>query len=44
MPRIGIDEKAFRKGHSYMPLLYDLDKSTVEAIAEGSDTEVSVSA
>ena len=42
MPRIGIDEKAFRKGHSYMTLLFDLDKSTVEAIADGNDTEAGI--
>lgn len=39
MPRIGIDEKAFAKGHSYITLLYDLDNSTVEAITDGHDTE-----
>ncbi len=39
MPRIGIDEKAFSKGQSYITLLYDLDNSTVEAIADGNDTE-----
>lgn len=39
MPRIGIDEKAFKKGHSYITLLYDLDNSTVEAISEGNDTD-----
>ena len=33
LPRIGIDEKAFKKGHSYITMLYDLDNSTVEAIA-----------
>ena len=33
LPRIGIDEKAFAKGQSYITLLYDLDNSTVEAIA-----------
>ena len=37
LPRIGLDEKAFRKGQDYMTLLYDLDRSTVEAIADGSD-------
>lgn len=36
---IGIDEKAFSKGQSYLSLLYDLDKSTVEAISDGHDTE-----
>lgn len=39
MPRIGIDEKSFAKGQSYFTLLYDLDRSTVEAISEGHDTE-----
>ncbi len=39
MPHIGIDEKSFAKGQSYFTLLYDLDRGTVEAIAEGSDTE-----
>lgn len=38
LPRIGIDEKAFRKGQDYLTLLYDLDHSTVEAIADGNDT------
>jgi transposase len=39
LPRIGIDEKAFAKGQSYLTLLYDLDNSTVEAISDGNDTE-----
>ena len=39
MPRIGIDEKAFRKGQNYITLIYDLDNSTVEAIADGNDTD-----
>ncbi len=39
MPRLGIDEKSFTKGQSYFTLLYDLDRSTVEAISEGSDTQ-----
>jgi transposase len=39
LPRIGIDEKAFSKGHSYLTLLYDLDASTVEAISDGRDTD-----
>ncbi|APZ93038.1 Transposase [Fuerstiella marisgermanici] len=38
LPRIGIDEKAFRKRHNYVTLIYDLDKSTVEAISDGHDT------
>lgn len=37
--RIGIDEKAFRKGQNYITLIYDLDRSTVEAISDGNDTE-----
>jgi len=37
LPRIGIDEKAFKKGHSYITMIYDLDNSTVEAISEGND-------
>lgn len=39
LPRIGIDEKAFAKGHNYITLLYDLDHSTVEAISDGRDTD-----
>ncbi len=39
MPRIGIDEKAFKKGQSYMTMIYDLDNSTVEAISEGNNTD-----
>lgn len=39
MPRIGIDEKSFTKGQSYFTLVYDLDRSTVEAISEGHDME-----
>lgn len=37
IPHLGIDEKAFAKGQSYLTLLVNLDKSTVEAIAEGND-------
>ncbi len=39
MPRIGIDEKAFKKGQSYMTMLFDPDNSTVEAISGGNNTE-----
>ncbi len=39
LPHIGIDEKSFAKGQSYMTLIYDVAGSTVEAIAEGHDTE-----
>ena len=39
MPRLGIDEKAFRKGQNYVTMIYDLDNSTVEAISDGNNTE-----
>lgn len=39
LPRIGLDEKAFKKGHNYITLLYDLDNSTVEAISQGNDAD-----
>jgi len=39
MPRVGIDEKAFRKGHNYITMIYDIDNSTVEAISDGNDTD-----
>ena len=39
MPRLGIDEKAFKKGQSYMTMLFDLENSTVEAISEGNNTD-----
>lgn len=32
-PRIGIDEKAFRKGHSYVTLVTDLDRGCVLYVA-----------
>jgi transposase len=31
---IGVDEKAFRKGHSYMTIVCDLDQATVEHVSE----------
>jgi transposase len=37
MPRIGIDEKAFRKGHNYITLIYDLERSSAKAISDGND-------
>jgi transposase len=43
LPRIGIDEKAFSKGQSYVSMIYDLDNSTVEAISDGHDTQAAVS-
>jgi transposase len=34
IPRIGVDEKAFRKGHKYATLVTDLDQSRVLFVAE----------
>ena len=42
MPHIGIDEKASSKRHKYITLLYDLDRSTVEAISDGNDSLIAV--
>jgi len=42
IPHIGIDEKAFKKGQSYLSMIYDLEKSTVEAISEGNDTAAGI--
>jgi transposase len=36
---IGVDEKAFRKGHSYMTVVCDLEQSTVEHVAEDRTIE-----
>jgi transposase len=44
LPHVGIDEKAFLKGQSYLTLVYDLDRSTVETISDGNDTEAGISA
>ena len=33
-PHFGVDEKAIGKGHQYLTLVCDLDRSTVEFIAE----------
>jgi transposase len=32
--RIGVDEKAFKRGHSYMTVVCDIDRGTVEFVAE----------
>jgi transposase len=39
IPHIGVDEKAFRKGHTYMTVVADLDHGTVEYVAENRKTE-----
>lgn len=36
---LGVDEKAFRKGHSYLTVVCDLERSTVEHVAEDRKTE-----
>jgi transposase len=35
---IGVDEKAFRKGHRYHTIVCDLERSTVEFVAEDRET------
>lgn len=44
LPRIDIDEKAFRKGQKYITLIYNLDQSTVKAISDRNDTEAATDA
>lgn len=39
VPRIGVDEKAFRKGHSYMTVVCDLDRGVVEFVTEDRTKE-----
>lgn len=39
IPHLGVDEKAFRKGHQYMTVVCDLDRSTVEHIGEDRKAE-----
>jgi len=39
VPKIGIDEKAVRKGHNYLTVVCDLEKSTVEHVADGRTKE-----
>ena len=38
IPYIGVDEKAFRKGHRYHTIVCDLERSTVEFVAEERTT------
>jgi len=39
IPYIGVDEKAFRKGHRYHTIVCDLARATVEFVAEDRRTE-----
>ena len=39
IPYVGVDEKAFRKGQSYMTVVCDVQKSTVEHVAEERKVE-----
>ena len=39
IPYLGVDEKAFRKGHQYMTVVCDLERSTVEHIGEDRKAE-----
>lgn len=39
IPLIGVDEKAFRRGHSYMTVVCDLEAATVEYVAEDRKAE-----
>jgi transposase len=36
-PQIGVDEKAFRKGHSYLTVVNDIERGTVEYVTEGRE-------
>jgi len=36
--QIGVDEKAFRKGHSYLTVVCDLERATVEHVSEDRTT------
>jgi transposase len=39
IPALGIDEKAFKKGHKYMTVVCDLERATVEHVAEDRKAE-----
>lgn len=39
IPYIGVDEKAFRKGHRYHTIVCDLERATVEYVAEDRETK-----
>ena len=36
---VGVDEKAFRKGHSYLTVVCDLERATVEHLSEDRTTD-----
>jgi len=36
---LGVDEKAFKKGHKYMTVVCDLERATVEHVAEDRQAE-----
>ena len=38
-PYVGVDEKAFRKGHAYHTIVCDLERRTVVFVAEGRTTD-----
>jgi transposase len=37
--RVGVDEKAFRKGHRYMTIVCDIEEGVVEFVSEGRNKE-----
>jgi transposase len=37
IPHVGVDEKAFRKGHSYLTVVNDLERSRVWYVAQGRE-------
>jgi len=37
IPHLGVDEKAFRKGHKYLTLVNDLRRNRVLYVAEGRE-------
>ena len=39
IPHLGVDEKAFRKGHSYMTVVCDLEEGRVEYVGDERTTE-----
>lgn len=39
IPYLGVDEKAFRKGHRYHTIVCDLERATVEFVAEERRTD-----